>query len=261
MTELNLVVWGEGEPVILVHGSMSRGTETFAGQKPLSEKYRLILVDRRGYGGSPFTACSDFMEDAHDLVDLLGGGAHLVGHSYGAVACLVAAGMQPEKVRSLTVIEPPAFGLLRENPDVERAITHFQAAYAGSDPIEFYLAFTGHPENEPRPKLEFSEGELSDIRTAMHQRPAWEAEVDLARLAAAPFPKLVVSGGRMHLPEKQRSDPRVKALLAVCDHLTAGLNAQRAIFDKAAHNPQIEMAMLFNLRLRAFLEDASATAH
>lgn len=261
MAELNLVVWGEGEPVILVHGSMSRGTETFAAQKPLSDKYRLILVDRRGYGSSPFTACSDFMEDAHDLVDLLGSGAHLVGHSYGAIACLVAAGVQPEKVRSLTIIEPPAFGLLRENPDVEEAIAHFKAAYGKSDPIEFYLAFTGHPENEPRPKLDFSEGEISEIRTAMHQRPAWEAELNLEKLAAAPFPKLVVSGGRMHLPEGRRSDPRVKALLAVCDHLTAGLNAQRAIFDKAAHNPQIEMAKLFNLRLRAFLEDASAAAH
>jgi pimeloyl-ACP methyl ester carboxylesterase len=260
MTELNLVVWGEGEPVILVHGSMSRGTETFAQQKPLSDKYRLIVVDRRGYGSSPFTACSDFMEDAHDLVDLLGGGAHLVGHSYGAVACLVAAGMQPEKVRSLTVIEPPLFGPLRENPDVEQAIAEFQAAYARSDPMEFYLAFTGHPENEPRPKLELSEEDIADIRTAMHQRPAWEAELDLGKLAAAPFPKLVVSGGRMHLPEPQRNHPRVRALLAVCDHLTAGLNAQRAIFDKAAHNPQIEMAMLFNLRLRAFLEDASAAA-
>ena len=110
------------------------------------------------------------------------------------------------------------------------------------------------------PKPDLSERELADIRTAMHQRPAWEAELDLPRLAAAPFPKLVVSGGRMHLPEKQRSEPRVKALLAVCDHLTAGLNAQRAIFDKAAHNPQIEMTALFNLRLRAFLEDVSAAA-
>jgi len=256
MAELNLVVWGEGEPVILVHGSMSTGTETFGAQKPLSDKYRLILVDRRGYGASPFTACSDFMEDAHDLVDLLGGGAHLVGHSYGAVACLVAAGQQPDKVRSLTVIEPPAFGLLRENPDVEKAIAHYQAAYSKSDPIEFYLAFTGQAADAPRP--EFTEAELSDIRTAMHQRPAWEADLKVEKLASTQFPKLVVSGGRMHLPEKQRSDPRVRALIAVCDHLTASLNAQRAIFDKAAHNPQSEMAMLFNLRLRAFLEDASA---
>lgn len=258
MAELNLVVWGEGEPVILVHGSMSTGTETFAEQRPLSDRYRLILVDRRGYGASPFTACSDFMEDAHDLADLLGSGAHLVGHSYGAVACLVVASQQPDKVRSLTVIEPPAFGLLRENPDVEQAVAHYTAAYAKSDPIEFYLAFTGQSADAPRP--EFSEAEISNIRTAMHQRPAWEADLNLEKLAAAPFPKLVVSGGRMHLPEKQRSEPRVRALLAVCDRLTAGLNAQRAIFDKAAHNPQSEMAMLFNLRLRAFLEDASAAA-
>jgi pimeloyl-ACP methyl ester carboxylesterase len=258
MTELNLVVWGEGEPVILVHGSMSTGTETFAEQKPLSDKYRLIVLDRRGYGGSPFTACSDFMEDAHDIVDLLEGGAHLVGHSYGAVACLVAAGMQPEKVRSLTVIEPPAFGLVSGDEAVEQAIESFKAAYANSDPLEFYFSFIGHPENEPRPQVDFSERELADIRTAMHQRPAWEAEIDLPLLAAAQFPKLVVSGGRMHLPETKRKDSRALALLAVCDRLTEGLKAERAIFDKAAHNPQIEMAMLFNLRLRAFLEDASA---
>ena len=95
MTELHLVVWGEGVPVILVHGSMSTGLETFAEQKPLSDSYRLILLDRRGYGGSPFTRCSDFEVDAHDIVDLLEHPTHLVGHSYGAVACLVAAAMQP----------------------------------------------------------------------------------------------------------------------------------------------------------------------
>jgi len=258
MTELNLVVWGEGEPVILVHGSMSTGTEAFAEQKPLSDKYRLIVVDRRGYGGSPFTACSDFVEDARDLVDLMESGAHLVGHSYGAVGCLVAAGTHPEKVRSLTVIEPPAFGLVRGNDAVEKAIQGFQAAYARSDPLEFYFGFTGHPENEPRPEMNFTEQDIAGIRTAMHQRPAWEAEIKLDALAAAPFPKLVISGGRAHLPEAKRKVPGTLALYAVCDVLTEALGAQRAIFDKAAHNPQREMAPLFNLRLRAFLDDATA---
>ena len=113
MTELHLVVWGEGVPVILVHGSMSTGVETFSEQKPLVDRYRLILLDRRGYGASPFTRCSDFEVDAQDIVDLLENPTHLVGHSYGAVACLVAAAMQPQKILSLTVIEPPAFGLVR----------------------------------------------------------------------------------------------------------------------------------------------------
>jgi pimeloyl-ACP methyl ester carboxylesterase len=261
MTDLHLVVWGEGVPVIFVHGSMSTGTETFAAQKPLSEAYRLILLDRRGYGGSPFTRCSDFDVDAHDILDLLEHPSHIVGHSYGAVACLIAAAMHPEKVRSLTVIEPPAFGLVRGQRPVELALEHLKAAYARSDPLDFYFAFTGHPDDQPRPELHLTEADISGIRTAMHQRPAWEARIDLAALAAAPFPKLVVSGGRQHLPEHQRQLPSALALQAVCDLLTEQLGAQRAVFDKAAHNPQIEMRNLFNLRLRAFLDDATAGQH
>lgn len=258
MADLNLVVWGEGEPVIFVHGSMSTGKGTFAEQKPLSDKYRLILIDRRGYGASPFTACSDFDEDAHDIVDLLGGGAHLVGHSYGGVACLVAAGLQPEKIRSLTVIEPPAFGLVRDRPEVEQAILELQAAAAVSDPIDYFHAFTGKPPGEAQPRKDFSEEEIAAMRTAMHERPPWEAELKLEALAKAKFPKLVVSGGRQHQPEAKRRAPRALALLAVCDVLAEKLEAQRAIFDKAAHSPQKEMSRLFNLRLRAFLEDAAA---
>lgn len=260
MTELNLVVWGEGEPVILVHGSMSTGLETFSEQKPLSDKYRLIVIDRRGYGGSPFTACSNFEEDAEDLVDLLDSGAHLVGQSYGAIVCLVAAGMKPEKVLSLTVIEPPAYGVLRGHGSVEKSIEALQAAHGLSDPIDFYFAFIGHPDGQPRPETKFSEQELAGIRTALHQRPAWEADIKLDKLAAAPFPKLVVSGGRMHLPAEKRSNVRTQALLAVSDLIAERLKAQRAVFDKAGHNPQSEMPKLFNMRLRAFLDDASAAS-
>ena len=260
MTELHLVVWGEGVPVILVHGSMSTGTETFAEQKPLADAYRLILLDRRGYGGSPFTRCSDFDVDAHDIVDLLEHPAHLVGHSYGAVGCMIAATMQPAKILSLTMIEPPAFGLLRGHDSVEQTIEHMKAAYAMSDPLDFYFAITAHPEGQPRPEMNFSEADLDGIRTAMHQRPAWEAEIKLSELAAAPFPKLVVSGRRQHLPPEKRQQPNTLAMLAVCDLLTERLGAQRAVFDKAAHNPQIEMAKLFNMRLLAFLQDASAPA-
>jgi pimeloyl-ACP methyl ester carboxylesterase len=261
MTELHLTVWGEGAPVIFVHGSMSTGLETFGGQKPLADAYRLILLDRRGYGGSPFTRCSDFEVDAADIVDLLEHPAHLVGHSYGALACLIAAAQQPAKVRSLTVIEPPAYGLLRGQEPAEHEIEHMTAAHAMSDPLDFYFAFIRHPQDKPRPETKFSDAQIDGIRTAMHQRPAWEAEIKLAPLSAAPFPKLVVSGGRKHLTEEQRQLPNARALLAACDLLTERLGAQRAIFEKAAHSPQIEMTQLFNFRLRAFLQDASAQSN
>ena len=178
---------------------------------------RLILLDRRGYGGSPFTRCSDFDVDAHDIVDLLEHPAHLVGHSYGAVACLVAAAMQPAKILSLTVIEPPAFGLIRGHEPVEQAIEHLKAAYAMSDPLDFYFAFTGHPEGQPRPEMNFSEADIDGIRTAMHQRPAWEAEVKLSRTGGRSVPQAgrlrqaaASAPGEAPAPEHTRHAGRVR---------------------------------------------------
>src|SRR6476469_2952430 len=44
-------------------------------------------------------------------------GDHLCGHSYGAVVSPVAAEVARD-LRSLTVIEPPAFGLATDDPQV-----------------------------------------------------------------------------------------------------------------------------------------------
>ena len=54
----------------------------------------------------------------------IGDGAHLVGHSYGGVIALLAAAAVPERVRSLTVIEPPA---TRRRPRRTRRPTHSRA--------------------------------------------------------------------------------------------------------------------------------------
>ena len=90
MTDLAVDVVGEGETVVLVHGSGFRDT-TWSDQLELAERYRLVLPFRRGYGSSP-EADADFDVDARDLIALLGKPAHVIGHSYGAVASLVAAG-------------------------------------------------------------------------------------------------------------------------------------------------------------------------
>lgn len=47
--------WGDaGERVILLHGSNVPNPEvTWAEQRPLSDRFRLVVVDRRGHGNSP----------------------------------------------------------------------------------------------------------------------------------------------------------------------------------------------------------------
>src|ERR671932_155375 len=121
-TPVHVTVWDEagvGAPtVVLVHGTMTWGTDAFEAQRPLAERYRLLVTDRRGFGGSPDIDRSDYEVDAADVVELLGDGAHLVGHSYGGVVAMLAAGLRPQSVRSLALIEPSAYRLAEQDPAV-----------------------------------------------------------------------------------------------------------------------------------------------
>jgi pimeloyl-ACP methyl ester carboxylesterase len=62
------------------------------------------VPDRRGYGRSPKARGEDFLTDADDIADLLGDGAHLVGHSYGGLGVLLAAARLPAATLSLTLL-------------------------------------------------------------------------------------------------------------------------------------------------------------
>jgi pimeloyl-ACP methyl ester carboxylesterase len=94
------------------HGSLATGSEEWEAQQPLAEEgFRLLVVDRRGYGRSPAASGEDFLRDAEDVAGLMDDGAHLVGHSYGGLGVMVAAARRPEATRSLAELEPPAITL------------------------------------------------------------------------------------------------------------------------------------------------------
>jgi pimeloyl-ACP methyl ester carboxylesterase len=251
MTDLHVVEWGKGKSVVMVHGSFGWGEDTFGKQRPLSDRYKLLLVDRRGFGKSPPTKRVDFVSDADDIVEILGEGAHLVGHSYGAVVCLVAAARKPRAVKSLTIIEPPAFQIATNDPVVESAMKHYASVYATgtqSTPQQFYASFIGSDLNSI-PSL--SEGDIRAIRSSMTERPPWEADIPIEKIARTTCPKLVVSGGGQH-------KPRRTAFVMICDILEKELGAQRLVFEDARHNPQLEQPEQFNTALRKFLDNASA---
>ncbi len=255
---LHAEVWGHGEPVVMVHGSFSWGEEAFEKQRELMERYKLFIVDRRGFGESPPVKRCDFEVDARDISEILGEGSHLVGHSYGGVVSLIAAALTPEAVRSLTVIEPPAFGLARGNSAVEQLITNVTRHYLSSrdtTPEEFYAGFLRAWGLTPPRFFKPSEKEVGAIRTSMRERPPWEALIPLEKLASASFPKLIVSGGWSTAPTKAREIGGM-AFRAVCDVLEHRLGAERAVFEEAAHNPQL-LGKPFNDRLESFLKSAS----
>ncbi len=252
--DLHVSRWGEeGPPVLLVHGSVMNGEMTWIQQRPLAQRWSLHVIDRRGYSPNPPEDREDFEVDAGDVAELLADisesseGVHLVGHSYGGVVSLLAAARIPEAVCSLTVIEPPAFGVALDDPIV-RAFDSGVRAYwqhGPRDPEGFlrgFLEMVGSSAQLPSPlppPLEQS------ARLLMVERIPTEAVIPLDRLRGEPFAKLVVSGGHSAVFDR------------VCDVLEQQLWAQRAVIPGAGHSVQRTGAP-FNERLEEFLTMAEA---
>jgi pimeloyl-ACP methyl ester carboxylesterase len=228
MSVIERIEWGRHGPrVVLVHGDVFDAPATFAAMKPLAANHRLVLVNRRGFGASPAVDGEDFDVDASDLAEALAEEpAHLVGHSYGGVVSLIAAAQVPDSVKSLTVFEPPAFGLLADHPEVRRFIDAIRAMLTAEPPPDEFLrrfaALVGaDPSRLPTP---LPESLVRAARIQMCGRWPWDAEIPLEALAAATWPKLVVSGGHS------------RTFDLVCDVLERQLPARREVFRGAGHS-------------------------
>jgi pimeloyl-ACP methyl ester carboxylesterase len=238
---MHVEVVGEGPRLVLVHGSVGFGIDAWAAQWPLAERFTLVVPTRSGYPPNPPLERIDFDDQARELADLLEPGDHLVGHSYGGVVSLLAAGLRPDALRSLTVLEPPAFGVAPEDPAVKDFLGAFEPDYP-RDPrgyLEFFVPLVGSSirlADPLPPPLQ------AGARAAIAERFPNEAEIPIEALRFASFPVLVVSGA--HHP----------AFDAVCDMLERELGAERAVVPGGGHS--IARAPSFNDVLVEFVDRA-----
>ena len=228
--------------LLFVHGSVVNAELTWSAQKPLADRFEIVAPNRRGFPPGPEVERVDFEDEAVWLEQFLAPETHLVGHSYGGVIALLAAAGHHELVRSLTVIEPPAFGIARGRPGVDEFIERIGDHWANGprDPGEFlrgFLSLVG----SSTPSGTFTPELLQGARTLRVERPPAEAVIPFDALARAPFPKLVVSGA--HSP----------VFDAVCDVLEERLGAERAVIPGAGHSVQ-RLGRPFNQLLTTFIE-------
>ena len=244
--DLQLTRAGAGPAVLLVHGSVVGAERTWRHQLALAEHYTLLLANRPGFGASPPLPGGDFEPEARLFAELLGDGAHLVGHSYGAVIALCAAGLRPQAVRSLTVSEPGCLRVAAGNASVDAQIAGGELLFrsAGSfSPLEFLRAFRGGVGSTHETPGELAGELLHGARLLMRERPPWEADPPLALLRDAPFPKLVLSGGHSAVFE------------AVCDAVADRIGAQRGVIAGRGHTIPATGAP-YNERLLDFLRES-----
>jgi pimeloyl-ACP methyl ester carboxylesterase len=229
VSDLFVEVHGSGPRVILAHGSLATGSEEWEAQLPLAEQgFRLVVLDRRGYGRSPAADGEDFLRDGEDIASLMDGGAHLVGHSYGGLGVMVAAARRPEATLSLAVLEPPATPVAQDHPSVRELTGRIREVWDSDLPdrawAERFLEAVGSNPEELPPEL--LDAALPLVPVMRQGRQPKDGDLPLAELASGIYPKLVVSGGHATGYE------------AICDALAREIGALRAVIEGAGHEIQ-----------------------
>ena len=105
-------VYGEGEPLVLIHGGLTTIGQMQGWVKPLAKTRQVIAVEMQGHGRTADTdrpmSFTTMGDDIAALLDHLKiAKADLVGHSFGGASAIRAAIQHPEKVRRLVVISSP----------------------------------------------------------------------------------------------------------------------------------------------------------
>ncbi|KFU76226.1 Pimeloyl-ACP methyl ester carboxylesterase [Amycolatopsis lurida] len=225
-----------------MHGVLLGGREAWRAQRPLTERWTLLAPDRPGHGKSP-DGVQDFEVDAELLAEqVLGVPAHLVGLSYGAIVAMLAGARRPAMVRTLTVVEPPAAGVVRGDEVVDAWDAELRRILEGplDDPREVFKAFfplAGVPLPIPDPVPETLR---RGARALVGMRPPGDAELPLDALASADFPMLVITGD--HRPEYE----------IIADAIADGTGAGREIVRGMGHLVP-DTGAPFNARLESFL--------
>ncbi|MEV6576819.1 alpha/beta hydrolase [Streptomyces sp. NPDC051582] len=215
--DLYYEIVGEGDPLVLVHGSWV-DHETWRRVVPrLAGSFRVLVYDRRGHSRSERPPGQGSRrqdeDDLASLIEILGAPAHVVGNSFGASAALGLAARRPELLRSLTAHEPPLMGVVGEGGEggdgdrelrpvlqaMEAALDGVLTALrAGEDRagaqrfVDDVVIGPGGWERLPeRARQVFTANAPTFLDE--HGDPDW-ARLDLARLAGFPGPALLTFG-------------------------------------------------------------------
>ena len=107
--DLSFQDYGEGPPLVILHGLFGSGRNWTAIARRLAEAWHVYALDLRNHGDSPWADDMDYRAMAADVYAFLERQGleqvPVVGHSMGGKTAMALALMQPERVTSLTVVD------------------------------------------------------------------------------------------------------------------------------------------------------------
>lgn len=267
---------GDGDPVLLVHGSASDYRTWHYQQDAFSKQYLTISYSRRyHWPNEPIQEGEDYsmalqVDDLQKVIQSLDSAPiHLIGHSYGAFLCMLLTIREPQLVKTLVLLEPPAITLFVSNEPkpleiFKLLITRPGAAFAlvkfganGVVPAKKAL-LKGNTEGGIRKFAEavFGPGAFDHFSPAnrsslLDNSANIRAEllgsgflpVDIKRLQKLQMPTLLITG--------QRSIPLFRHLTDRLEELIP--NTERIEIPGASHMMQVDNPEAFNRAVLSFL--------
>ena len=189
-------IWGEGPPLLLLHGASGSWTHWICNVLPLAARFRVLVPDMPGFGDS------DAPPDPHTaagLADLLASGLDvllpppteldLAGFSFGGIVGGLMAARLKRRIRTLVLLGPGGLGLPRAATRpllrIQPGMTHEQSRQvhrenlrtlmiAGADKVDD-LAVSLQIDNLRRTR--FKSGDIPQSDTLLKALPAIQARV------------------------------------------------------------------------------------
>jgi len=107
--DLNFRKYGEGPPLIILHGLFGSSDNWHAMARCWSQHFTVFAVDQRNHGASPHTTGINYNLLSGDLQGFMDEqqieSAFLVGHSMGGKVAMLFADQFPERVRGLVILD------------------------------------------------------------------------------------------------------------------------------------------------------------
>jgi pimeloyl-ACP methyl ester carboxylesterase len=110
--------WGEGRPLVLLHGASGSWTHWIRNVLPLAARRRVLAADMPGFGDSdgpppPHTAegLADLVVSGIDALVPPPGSLDVAGFSFGAIIASLVAARLGSRVGTLALLGPGGFGL------------------------------------------------------------------------------------------------------------------------------------------------------
>ncbi len=249
---------GKGMPLVFSHAAFLDSRMFDAVWEPLAKHFCVIRYDMRGFGqSSPVTGPLCRRDDLNQLLKHLEvTEAHLVGCSNGGQISLDLALEQPQRFKSLTLVDstPSGFELHGEPP--RYMLEMFDAMQKGdidrSNELQIRIWLDGETRDPEQVDSTLRKKALEMNRISVSQSTFFIADTQpinpldppaITRLESVNCPTWIVAGSLDHPEVLRAADEMVKRIP----------NARKALIESAGHVPSYEQPDTFVKLLLDFL--------